>query len=153
MPSIKKILQWPLALLLSLFVYGNAFAVEPVYKNLFGSAISGYDPVAYFKDSKATKGVNEHVHEWNGAKWYFKSAENKADFIATPEKFAPQYGGYCAWAVGALGKAVKVDPEVWHIEDGKLYLNYDASVKARWSKDIPGFITKGDANWPTLLAK
>jgi YHS domain-containing protein len=149
---IKKMFHWPLALLLSLFVYGNALAIEPIHTNLFGSAIDGYDPVAYFKDNKPVEGVNKHVYEWNGAKWYFKNAENKADFIAEPEKYAPQYGGYCAWAV-VLGAAVETDPTAWHVEDGKLYLNYNADIKAKWSADIPGNIAKADVNWPTVLAK
>jgi len=152
MPSIKKLLQWPLALLLSLFVCGNAIAVEPIHSNFLGSAIDGYDPVAYFKDNKAIEGKNKYVYEWNGAKWYFKSEENKADFITSPEKYAPQYGGYCAWAV-IQGAAVKTDPEAWHIEDGKLYLNYSADVQAQWSVDIPGNIQKADQQWPALLEK
>lgn len=152
MSFIKKILHWPLALLLSLFVYGNALAIEPIHTNLFGSAIDGYDPVAYFKDNKPVEGVNKYVYEWNGAKWYFKNEENKTDFIAEPEKYAPQYGGYCAWAV-IQGAAVKTDPTAWHVEDGKLYLNYNADIQAQWNEDIPGNIKKADVQWPTVLAK
>ena len=152
MPSIKQLLHWPLALLLSLFVAGNAFAVEPIHSNLFGSAIDGYDPVAYFKDSKPVKGENKYSYEWNGAKWYFKNEANKTDFISTPEKYAPQYGGYCAWAV-IQGAAVKTDPNAWHIEDGKLYLNYSQDVQTQWSADIPGNIKKADVQWPSVLAK
>lgn len=138
--------------MLSFFVYGNALAIEPIHSNLFGSAIDGYDPVAYFKDNKPVEGESKYTHQWNGAKWYFKNEENKADFIADPEKYAPQYGGYCAWAV-IQGAAVKTDPEAWHIEDGKLYLNYNADVKARWSVDIPGNIEKADVKWPVVLAQ
>ena len=152
MPYIKKISLWPLAFILSFFISGSAFAIDPIHTNLFGSAIDGYDPVAYFKDSKAVEGDNDFVYEWNGAKWYFSSAENKQDFIAAPEKYAPQYGGYCAWAV-IQGAAVKTDPNAWHIENGKLYLNYDKNVQAQWSQDIPGNIKKADQKWPTLLAE
>ena len=152
MPHIKKIFLWPLAFILSFFISGSAFAIDPIHSNLFGSAIDGYDPVAYFKDNKAAKGDNDFVHEWNGAKWYFSSQENKQDFIADPEKYAPQYGGYCAWAV-IQGAAVKTDPEAWHIENGKLYLNYDKNVQAQWSEDIPGNIKAADEKWPALLAE
>ena len=152
MPSIKKILFLPLAFILSLFLSANAFAVDPIHSNLFGSAIDGYDPVAYFKENKAVEGDNDFVHEWNGAKWYFSSAENKQDFAADPEKYAPQYGGYCAWAV-IQGAAVKTDPKAWHIEDGKLYLNYDKNVQAQWSEDILGNIKAADEKWPALLAE
>lgn len=152
MPNIKKIALWPLALMLSLFIQTQAFAIDPIHSNLFGSAIDGYDPVAYFKEGKAVEGDNDHVHKWNGAKWYFSSATNKQDFIADPEKYAPQYGGYCAWAV-IQGAAVKTDPKAWHIEDGKLYLNYDKQVQAQWSEDIPGNIKAADEQWPDLLSQ
>lgn len=150
--SIKKLLKWSTALVFSFFVSSNAFAIDPIHTNLFGSAIDGYDPVAYFKDNKPVKGDNKYVYEWNGAKWYFKNEENKADFIASPTAYAPQYGGYCAWAV-IQGAAVKTDPNSWHIENGKLYLNYSAAVQEKWNKDIPGNIKKADVNWPSVLAK
>lgn len=152
MSSIKKIAQWPLLVLLSFFMHSAAFAIDPIHENLFGSAIDGYDPVAYFKESKAVEGSNDFVHEWNDAKWYFSSAENKADFIANPEKYAPQYGGYCAWAV-SQGYTAPTDPKAWHIKDDKLYLNYSKEVQDTWSKDIPGHIKSADTNWPDLLAK
>ena len=79
------------------------------------------------------------------------SAANRDRFAADPEKYAPQYGGYCAWAV-AQGYTAKIDPEAWRIVDGKLYLNYSKDVQTQWSEDIPGNITKGDANWPKLRA-
>lgn len=152
MSSIKKTLQWPLLLLLGLFMHSNAFAIDRIHENLFGSAIDGYDPVAYFKESKAVEGSNDFIHEWNDSKWYFSSAENKADFIADPGKYAPQYGGYCAWAV-SQGYTAPTDPKAWHIEDGKLYLNYNADVQTNWLKDIPGHIASADKNWPSIIAK
>lgn len=152
MSSIKKIAQWPLLLLLSFFIHSTAFAIDPIHQNLFGSAIDGYDPVAYFKESKAVEGSNDFVHEWNDAKWYFSSAENKADFVAEPEKYAPQYGGYCAWAV-SQGSSAPTDPKAWKIEDGKLYLNYNQDVQTTWLKDIPGHIKSADKNWPSILAE
>ena len=86
-----------------------------------------------------------------GATWYFACAENRDRFAADPERYAPQYGGYCAWAV-AHGYTAKIDPEAWKIVDGKLYLNYSKDVQADWAEDIPGNISKGDANWPKIHA-
>lgn len=115
-------------------------------------ALDGHDPVAYFKAGKPLKGNPAHTLSWNGATWHFASAENKAAFAAKPEAFAPQYGGYCAWAVSE-GYTAKGDPSVWRIVDGKLYLNYNASVQKGWEKDVPGRIAKGDRNWPAVLRK
>jgi len=115
-------------------------------------ALDGYDVVAYFKGGKPVKGVDAHVVSWNGATWRFASAESKAAFEADPKAFAPQYGGYCAWAVSE-GYTAKGDPNHWRIVGNKLYLNYNASVQKSWEKDVPGRITKGDRNWPTVLGK
>jgi YHS domain-containing protein len=123
---------------------------DPVYSDWYGHAIRGYDPVAYFTEGRPVEGSSDHELDWNGATWRFASAENKATFEADPEAYAPQYGGYCAWAV-AEGKTASVDPTQWRIVDGKLYLNYDESVQKRWLADIPGFIAKADANWPAVL--
>ncbi|MFO7855458.1 MAG: YHS domain-containing (seleno)protein [Paracoccaceae bacterium] len=125
-------------------------AEDPVYSDWFGLAIRGYDPVAYFTEGRAVEGARAHALDWKGATWRFASAEHKAMFEADPEAYAPQYGGYCAWAV-AHGGTASVDPEQWRIVDGKLYLNYDAEFQERWSADIPGYIAKADANWPGVL--
>lgn len=126
------------------------FAIDPVFtKN--GVAIEGYDPVAYFTDGKPVEGSKEHTLEWNGATWRFASAEHRAAFAQDPEKYAPQYGGYCAFGV-SRGYAVKVDPSAWKIVDEKLYLNYNHDVQAEWAKDPAGYIAKADANWPKVLA-
>jgi YHS domain-containing protein len=115
-------------------------------------ALDGYDAVAYFKGGRPVKGSKEHAATWNGATWHFASAENKAAFEANPQAFAPQYGGYCAWAVSE-GYTAKGDPNHWRLVDGKLYLNYNASVQRNWEKDIPGRVAKGDRNWPKVLGK
>ena len=129
-----------------------AAALAPVNRTLFGGlAIDGYDPVAYFLDGKPVAGQKEWSLPWNGATWRFASMEHRDLFSAAPERYAPQYGGYCAWAV-AHGYTADIDPEAWTIRDGKLYLNYDLGVQRDWSKDIPGYIASGDANWPKLLA-
>jgi hypothetical protein len=115
-----------------------------------GGAIRGYDPVAYFTESRPVKGSEQFTHRWKSATWRFSSAENRSRFAAAPEKFAPQYGGYCAYGV-AQNYAVSVDPSAWRIVDGKLYLNYSKGVQRDWDKDVPGYIRKADANWPRVL--
>ena len=114
-----------------------------------GTAIEGYDPVAYFEEGKPVEGDSDYTHEWMGATWYFASAANRDLFAADPEKYAPQYGGYCAWAV-ANGYTASIDPEAWRIVDGRLYLNYSKQVQADWEQDVPGNIARGDANWPKI---
>ena len=115
-------------------------------------AVSGHDPVAYFREGRPVKGSADFTVSWKGAEWRFASAANRDAFKADPEAFAPQYGGYCAWAV-SQGYTASTDPEAWHIENGKLYLNYSKEVRAQWRRDIPGNIAKGDANWPGVLKK
>ena len=142
----------PLLLLYTLLMFPiTAYALDPVYSNFLGQAIRGYDPVAYFKDSRPVEGERKHSARWNDATWYFSSDENRLAFIADPERYAPQYGGYCAWAV-SQGYTASIDPEAWTIHDGKLYLNYSKSVQKQWSQDIPGNIDKGNTNWPGLLS-
>lgn len=126
-------------------------AKAPVYTGLFGKvAVSGYDPVAYFTSGKPVEGSKDFTATWNGAEYRFASAANRDKFKADPARYAPQYGGYCAWAV-SQGYTAPADPKVWKIVDGKLYLNYDASVGKKWSADIPGYIAKANANWPKVL--
>ncbi len=128
-----------------------AAAKEPVYTGLFSSlAVSGYDAVAYFVAGRPVEGKKAFEFEWNGATWRFADAANLAAFTAEPDKFAPQYGGYCAWAV-SQGTTASTDPEAWRIVDGKLYLNYSKSVQQTWFQDIPGNIAKADKNWPGVL--
>lgn len=127
-------------------------AEKPVNTTWGGVAIKGHDPVAYFLESKPVKGAEAFTHEWNGAKWRFASAANRDAFAAAPEKFAPQFGGYCAWAV-SQGYTAGINPEAWKIVEGKLYLNYDLKVQAMWEKDIAGNVAKGDARWPGILSK
>ena len=130
---------------------GMAWAVDPVFSTFFGGAIRGYDAVAYHTEGKPVAGKRAHRVEWKGATWSFASAENKALFEGDPEKYAPRYGGYCAWAVSNGGTA-SIDPDAWTIVDGKLYLNYSLGVREQWSQDIPGNVAKADVNWPKILA-
>jgi YHS domain-containing protein len=130
-----------------------AAKLAPFYTGTFSNvAVSGYDPVAYFTAGKPVKGDARYTLSYRGADFHFASAENLARFKANPAAFAPQYGGYCAWAV-SQGYTASGDPTVWKIVDGKLYLNYNREIGERWSKNISGFISSGNANWPKLLAK
>ncbi len=124
--------------------------VDPINTTLLGNlAVDGYDPVAYFTAGKPVEGKKEFSLEWQSATWRFSSAANRDLFKAAPEKYAPQYGGYCAWAV-SQGYTADADPEAWKIVDGKLYLNYDKKVQAKWEQDQTSLIPKADANWPKL---
>ncbi len=124
---------------------------EPAIYVAKGSAIAvqGYDPVAYFKDGAPTKGSAGFTATYMGATFQFASAANRDAFKADPAAYAPQYGGYCAWAV-SQGYHAKGDARHWKIVDGKLYLNYNGSVQRKWEKDVPGFISKADTQWPVI---
>ena len=98
-----------------------------------GKAIRGYDPVAYFTESKAVKGDEKLVFKWNNADWYFSSQKNLDLFKANPGKYAPQYGGYCAYGL-SNGYKAPTDADAWTIENGKLYLNYNLDVREEWNK-------------------
>ncbi len=141
----------------ALFAASAAFAapaINTIKPGLFGSrgdtAILGYDTVAYFTEGKPVKGQDTLVHEWQGAKWKFSSQANLEQFKASPEKFAPQYGGYCAYGV-TQDNLVSIEPDKFKIVGGKLYLNYNADVQEKWNKDIPGYIRQADAKFQTLL--
>ncbi|MGB0684150.1 MAG: YHS domain-containing (seleno)protein [Magnetovibrionaceae bacterium] len=128
-----------------------AQAADPIYTGtLSNTAVQGYDPVAYFKAGKQTKGSKDFAVDYKGTTWLFSSQANLEAFKADPEAFAPQYGGYCAWAV-SQGYTAKGDADHWRIVDGKLYLNYSAGVQAEWEQNIPGNIAAADSNWPKVL--
>ncbi|MFI5317240.1 MAG: YHS domain-containing (seleno)protein [Myxococcota bacterium] len=138
-----------IAAVLALTLASPARALDPIYTNWRGLALSGYDPVAYFKVGAPVAGFSEFEFEWQGATWRFANAENLALFRADPERYAPQYGGYCAWAV-SNGDTASSDPEAWKIVGGKLYLNYSRAIQERWQGDVPGNIRRADASWPHL---
>jgi hypothetical protein len=133
---------------------GPALARSPeIYTGILSAtAVGGYDPVAYFREGKPVPGKKEFSHTWKGVTWRFANAGNLEDFKAKPDAYAPQYGGYCAWAV-SQGYTAKGDPKAWSIVDGKLYLNYNADVHKTWQKDASGNISKADRNWPKVLEK
>lgn len=131
---------------------GAAAALEPVFSTSPEGAIRGYDPVAYFTEGRPVEGKSAHRLEWMGATWSFASAGNRAAFEADPHRYAPRYGGYCAWAV-SRGYTASIVPEAWRIVDGALYLNYSLSVRAQWEKDVPGNVARADVHWPRLLGE
>ena len=148
--SVKKIILIFLILILGTGLMLSGADKNPVNVDKKGIAIKGYDPVAYFTEGEPVKGSAEFQHEWNSAIWHFSSAEHRDMFKAEPEKYAPQYGGYCAYAV-SQGKTANIDPDAWKIVDGKLYLNLNKRIHRKWEKDIPGYIKKADKNWPGVL--
>jgi YHS domain-containing protein len=119
-----------------------------------GVAIRGYDPIAYFAEMKPVKGSAEFHSEYQGSTFYFSTAANRDRFSLQPDKFAPQYGGYCAFGMAKGYKAV-IDPAAFTVVEDKLYLNYSESVRSKWKLDVPGYIRQANANWPDVkrLAK
>jgi len=123
---------------------------QKINKTTFGNlALKGHDPVAYFTEGKAVEGRKEFTHEYADANWRFASAANRDLFASNPEKYAPQFGGYCAWGI-SQAKFFDGDPQIWKVVDGKLYVNYNKEIEKTWEQDIPGFIEKADRAWPTL---
>ena len=127
-----------------------AYAEAPVYTGRFSNtAVQGYDPVAYFTEGEPVKGSDDFTADYMGATFQFATAANRDAFLADPEAYAPQYGGYCAWAM-ADGKYAKGNARYWRIVDGKLYLNYNSGIQKKWEADIPGFIEDADEEWTRL---
>ena len=155
-PWIRAVFALPLLLVLFMTTALAAPPINTLKGGLFGgrsdTAILGYDTVAYFTEGKPVKGQDGFVTEWMGAKWKFSSQAHLDLFKATPEKYAPQYGGYCAYGV-TKDYLVTIEPDKFKIVDGKLYLNYDASVQNKWEKDIAGHIKQADAKFVNLLKK
>lgn len=116
-----------------------------------GIAVDGTDVVAYFTEGRPVAGDAAFTHDRSGVTWRFASAENRDSFAANPTAFAPQYGGYCAWAVSE-GYTASTVPEAWKIVDDKLYLNFSKRIQRRWERDIPARIAAADRNWPGVLA-
>jgi len=150
---MRTMLRFGLGLAAVLFILTTSPAsADGVIYSSWGKAIQGYDPVAYFTVSKPVEGKSEFTHTWKGANWRFASAENRNKFAAAPEKYAPQYGGYCAWAV-SQGYTASTVPEAWKIVDGKLYLNYSKGIQQRWEQGGPRkLIVVANDNWKKLKA-
>lgn len=147
--------RWRLALagVLVVVTAVATWAQKPArYLERDGLALGGYDAVAYFTQSRAVKGDPQFETTWDGARWRFASADHRDRFVREPQRYAPQFGGYCAYAV-SRGYTASGDPEAWSVVDGKLYVNYSRSVKRTWEKDPAGYISRGNANWPGALAR
>ena len=139
--------------LASLAVFALAATAQAKETDTFtrgGLALSGYDAVSYFGEGGPVKGVDAHTFKYKGATYRFASAKNRDAFAADPAKYAPAYGGFCAFGT-AMGFKVPTDPKVYKIVDGKLYLNLNPGVQKRWEKDVPGFIRGADNNWPKIV--
>jgi len=136
---------------LLVMVAGNVMASDPIETGLFNNkAIYGYDTVAYFTEGKPVKGNKKFKTEWRGAEWFFSSEEHMKMFKGDPIKYAPQYGGYCAYAMSD-GRLVGIDEEAFTIRDGKLYLNYSKSVMKEWRSNSAQFIEEANGWYPKLV--
>jgi YHS domain-containing protein len=138
-----------------LFVYMIAVIIltscsnpKEVYSTSEG-AIGGYDPVSFFEEGSPVKGLADYTYQWKGADWHFSTKSNLEKFKESPESFAPQFGGYCAYGT-ADGHKAPTEPGTFTIVDGKLYLNYNNDVKAMWMKDQTNLIEKANKNWSTV---
>jgi hypothetical protein len=129
-----------------------ALAAEARVNAEGGVAIRGTDPVAYHQEGRPVPGRPEFTQAWAGATWRFASAANRDRFVADPARYAPAYGGFCAYAV-ARGTTAPIDPAAWRIVDSRLYLNYDLRTRSLWERDIPGEIARADRNWPGLAER
>lgn len=148
---LKIRLIQPVLLIIGLLLSANVSAADPVFTPLFSNkAIRGYDTVAYFTQNKAVEGKEEFSTEYQGAQWLFSTQEHLDLFLQQPEKYAPQYGGYCAYAV-AHGKTASIQPDLFTIVDDKLYLNYNESINEKWLANQQNFIKDADKNWPSVL--
>ncbi len=130
----------------------NAIAQSSEVFTSEGNAIKGYDPVAFFSESKPVKGADSLTYDWHGAQWLFATAENRERFKKDPEKYAPQYGGYCAYGI-AQGHKSPIDINTWTVTANKLYFNYNAEVKEAWAKDQKKFIIDADDKWSDIKHK
>ena len=153
MKNNKKVLITGILILIGLVAAAcsRTTAVDEINKTSDGKALSGYDPVAYFVVQDAVQGNPSFEFAWNGAKWLFSSQENLEKFRANPEAYAPQFGGYCAYAVSE-GHTASGDPQAWKVVDGKLYLNYSKDVKKKWEENQAERIQKAGVNWAGFKA-
>ena len=122
------------------------------YNSTRGVALDGYDVVAYFTEGRPVKGTPDFAHTWEQTTWRFASAAHRDAFAAASERYAPQFGGFCAYGV-SRGYAVDIDPNAWTVVNGRLYLNYSKSVQRTWDTDRATFIQRAEANWPAIAAK
>lgn len=141
-----------LASLLVLFVLAETAAQKSEIFEKNGMAIKGYDVVAFHTEAKATKGLENFTYRWKDANWLFANQANLDMFKEDPEKYAPQYGGYCAYGT-ADGHKAPTETDTWTVRDKKLYFNYNKKVQEIWNKDQAGYIKKADKNWVEIREK
>ena len=148
---IKKVLA---SVMVFSFLFGCGLnAQSPIYTSLFSSlALKGYDTVAYFTQNKAVEGVSKYQTKYKGATWYFASEENLQAFTKEPTKYAPQYGGYCAYAM-ATGDFVSAQPKNWTIYNGLLYVNYSDDVQKTWEAKKDDYMANANKQWEKLEPK
>ena len=147
---IRAALALIAALMLSLPASAAEVKDPDIYTDMHGRALKGYDAVAYHLERKPVKGSEDFAYEWKGATWWFSSAENRDKFMADPDRWAPQYGGYCAWGI-AKDRVVGINPTIFRIFDDKLYLNLNMKVHKEWLGSHHGFIARADRKWPEIL--
>lgn len=129
---------------------GPVAADSPMFYTTSGVALAGYDPVTFFGQGSPRLGNAKHRVMWKGAIWHFATAQNRELFEANPRAYAPQFGGYCAYAV-SRGHTASPDPEAWKVHEGRLYFVHDRNVQALWQSDLAGNIAKATDNWPAVL--
>jgi YHS domain-containing protein len=141
-----------LVFLISIFLVTGLGAKE-VNTTFFGNlALDGYDPVAYFTEGKPTLGKSQWEYKWADAIWRFSSNNHRKLFMDNPEKYSPQYGGYCAFAMNE-GEKYDISPDSWEIHKGKLYLNYDPETHKLWTQDKESMIANADKYWIKIRKK
>lgn len=141
-----------LTVVFSLLFSLTGFAQQPEVFQTKGYAINGYDVVSYFTETKPAKGDSSYAIEWNNAKWLFATSKNMELFKKDPEKYAPQYGGYCAYGC-SRGYKAPTTYDAYSIVNGKLYFNYNTDVRVIWNKYQENFIKKADVNWIQIVKK
>lgn len=138
-----------LLLLFSVLILSSSIAFAGDYFEKDGVALGGYDPVSYFTAGKPQKGAATHSFTYKGSKFYFASAANQKAFEKNPDKYAPQFGGFCAMGTAFNVKA-STQPDAFAVVNGKLYLNHDRNILAKWKEDVPGNVAKAEKNWPSV---
>ncbi|HSR66938.1 MAG TPA: YHS domain-containing (seleno)protein [Acidobacteriota bacterium] len=137
---------------LSLLLAGSSLLLAGSPHSTSTVALAGYDAVAYHSQAKAVRGSGDHIAEYQGETYLFASEDNKKAFERNPSKYAPAFGGFCAYGV-SVGKKFVGDPEVWRIVNGTLYLNLNRQIQSTWKQDIPGNISKAEKNWTEIKDK
>ncbi len=147
---LRRFISTLAAIVTAGLIAGPAIAGGAVNKTVFGTALKGYDVVAYHTVGKPVEGSRRISYRWRDATWRFASVKHRDLFAADPERYAPAYGGYCAYGM-AQGAKIDIDPSVWRIVDGKLYLNVNKRVQGIWETDVSGYIGRAHRHWQRLM--